>query len=531
MSNGKDKMLIKVLEKWSKEKKEKVAVEFEGETVTYGKLYETINSVANGLTSMGVKKGQPICLMLPNCTEFLYAGYGLISAGAVMVPLNNAYKGDILIHVLNNCEAEMVIIHPSFIDRIEFVEKDLSFLKTLIVCQGKNAGPLKEKKRGKFSLLNFEDLLKYPVTPPPVDIHPKDLGSVMYTSGTTGLSKGGMQTHRMIYQAAVDHAMHCRLTENDIIYACLPFFHGISLGLSVGSAMSVGAKVVISTFNLEIFWKEVKACKATYFSTVSAICNFLLMMPADDDKNNDVRIVYSIPAPAEVYAQFEERFGLKLTEAYGSTDGAVITYSPYDNPKIGTCGKVIDGYELKIVDDNDEELPTGATGEIVYRSKYPYTMSLGYYKNPQATVEAHRNFWFHSGDSGYLDEEGYLHFVDRKKDALRRRGENVSSFEIEKVVNSHECVVESAVIAVPSDVGEDDIKICILLQPGKTVKAEDLLSFCEDRMPYYMIPRYVEFMSDFPRTPVGKVQKYKLREQGVTPNTWDAKKAGYKPKK
>lgn len=533
MNKQDEKMMIKVLGKWAKEKKDKVAVECEGDQVTYNQFNDTTNSVANGVLALGVKKGQSVCIMLPNGIEFLFAAFGLMKAGAVIVPLNNAYKGDILTHVLNNCEAEVMVVHPSFIERIELVEKDLAFLKTMIVCQEKNQEPLTEKKRGKFSLLPFNDLYKYPAAPPPVDIRAKDVASVMYTSGTTGLSKGGLQTHRMIYQAAVDHAENCRITENDIIYAYLPFFHGIALGLSVGSAFFTGAKIVIGKgFKLDTFWKDVKACKATYFAMVSAIANFLLMLPDDDDKNNQVRIVYSIPAPgADVYTQFEERYGLKITEAYGSTDGAVITYSPYDHPKIGSCGKIIEGYELKIVDDDDEEVPRGVMGEIVYRSKNPYTMSLGYYKNPQATMDVHRNFWFHSGDGGYLDEDGYLHFVDRKKDALRRRGENVSSFEIEKVFNAHPDVFESAVVAVPSDVGEDDIKICVILHGGKATKVEELLCFCEDRMPYYMMPRYVEFMSDFPRTPVGKVQKYKLREQGVTSNTWDAKKEGYKPKK
>ncbi len=532
-SNKNEMVWGTVLEARGREVPNKIFLECDGEEITFGNFNTTVNAVANALLGLGLKKGATVCVILPNCVEFLYCVFGLIKVGAIAVPLNTAYRGDILSHVINNSEAEIIIIDREYIDRINFIEKDLKFLKSIIIRQGNSEQKNIENKRGTHSYLDFRKLLEGRPIMPRVEIDYLDPMIIMYTSGTTGLSKGAVLLHKGCYFSAYNHAKQLRLTDKDVLYTCLPLFHGIALILSTLSAVLVGGKLVLGkSFSASTFWKEIKDCKATYFPMVGAMAHILFKLPpAEEEKRNSVRVVYSVPAPASIYSQFEERFGVKLIEAYGATDGHVIVYQPYDNPKIGACGKVIDGFELKIVNDRDENVAPNTAGEIVYRSHEPYTMCPGYFKNPQATVDIHKNFWFHSGDTGLLDEEGYLHFVDRKRDSLRRRGENISSYEIEKIVNLYEDVLECATIGVPSDLGEDDVKVVIVPREGKKIDPLGIMRFCEIRMPYYMVPRYIEFKSSLPKTPNEKVQKYKLREEGITPNTWDSIRAGYKVKK
>lgn len=523
----------KILEEKAEENKGKIFVEFGGNRVSYEAFDRTVNSVANGLLAQGIRKGDPVCLMLPNGLEFLYTIFALVKIGAIAVPLNIHYRGDILSHVLNNSGADTLLLDEGYVERVRFVEKDLSSLKRMIVCDGESRDPDEGKTVRGCRRIPYSELLEHPPAPPRVEIRHFDPMVIMYTSGTTGLSKGAVLRHRGCAVFARNHVRALRITSDDVLYTCLPLFHGISFLLITLSTILTGARMVIGKgFSASTFWDEIRRSKATYFPMVGAMAHILFKLPPrETDARHSVRIVYSIPAPAKIYAEFEKRFRVKLIEAYGSTDGQVIVYQPYDHPKIGSCGKVVDGFELRIVDDLDEEVPMGAVGEIVYRSGEPFAIMTGYHGNPQATVEAFRNFWFHSGDYGTLDEEGYLHFVDRKRDSIRRRGENISSYEIEKVVNSHEKVLESAAIAVPSDIGEDDVKVIIVPREGETIYPMEILLFCEEKMPYYMLPRYVEFQSGLPKTPNEKVQKYKLREAGITRTTWDRETIGYKPKR
>jgi crotonobetaine/carnitine-CoA ligase len=228
------------------------------------------------------------------------------------------------------------------------------------------------------------------------------------------------------------------------------------------------------------------------------------------------------------FEEFEKRFDLKLVTMFGTTETGIVIVSPFgEKIKKGSCGKALKAYEVRIFDDYDVECGPGVTGEIVVRGREPYSQMDCYYKMPEATVKAFKNLWYHTGDFGYKDEDGHFFFVDRKKDALRRRGENISSFEVEGVINSHPKVLESAVFAVPSELGEDDVKAAVVLKKGEKMEPEELISFCNERMAYFAIPRYLEFRDSLPKTPTARVEKYKLREEGVTKDTWDREKAGY----
>ncbi|WP_054692321.1 AMP-binding protein [Desulfosarcina cetonica] len=246
----------------------------------------------------------------------------------------------------------------------------------------------------------------------------------------------------------------------------------------------------------------------------------------DDDLDNPAVIALGAGCPAEVMGEVEARFGITCLEGFGMTEIGIPIHVQADNRRNGSCGKPMDIYEIKLVDDEDREVPVGDIGEIVFRPKEPLVMMLGYYNMPDKTLEACRNLWFHSGDLAKKDTDGYFYFVDRKKDALRRRGENISSFEVERAINTHPKVLESAAVAVKSELAEDEVKICVVLQPGEQMDPAELIRYANDRMPYFAVPRYVEFMDHLPKTPTERVQKFRLKEAGLTATTWDRERAG-----
>jgi crotonobetaine/carnitine-CoA ligase len=252
-------------------------------------------------------------------------------------------------------------------------------------------------------------------------------------------------------------------------------------------------------------------------------------VPRQDDADNPVRIAIGAACPPDVMKHMEERFRFICLEGFGMTETGMVMHWTVDDRKMGSCGKVLeDLFEAKLVDNDDVEVPIGSIGEIVVRPKVPFVMMSEYYKMPEKTLEAFRNLWFHTGDYARRDEEGYFYFVDRKKDSIRRRGENISSFEVEKIINSHPKVLEAAVFAIPAELGEDEVKASVVLKPDEKLTPEELIHFCNERMAYFAVPRYLEFVSGLPKTPTNRVEKYRLREAGVTENTWDREKAGVK---
>jgi crotonobetaine/carnitine-CoA ligase len=294
--------------------------------------------------------------------------------------------------------------------------------------------------------------------------------------------------------------------------------------------------VLSPRFSVGSFWDEVRRHGVTTFVAVGGICHMLYSMPErEDDAENTIRAVYAVPAPAEIYDAFEERFGCKLVEAYGATETNLVVYTDLDESPKGSCGRLNSEYfELRIADAHDDEVPTGTPGEILVRSRKPYLMMSGYHGLPEKTVEANRNLWFHTGDQAYRDEDGHVYFIDRVKDAIRRRGENISSFEVERLVTGHPAVSETAAIGVPSPLGEEDVKVVVVLKPEASLGHEELLRYCAEHMPYFMVPRYIEFADALPRTPTEKVKKYELRQEGargVTESTWDREEQGLRVKR
>ena len=510
-------------------------VQFENQRpFTFGAMDETANRVANASAALGVQRGHRVLVMLPNSVAFLHAWFGINRLGAVLVPINTAYKGAFLEHVINNAAARVMIIAHEFVPVLQSSEAQVPYLDTVVIVDpSEEATSLPAFVR--LRALPFQALLDHPGTPPSVSVSYRDIGAIMYTSGTTGPSKGVLMPHAHLYLFAHNKIKAIRLTQEDVYYCCMPLFHANALFMQVYSSLVVGCKLVIArSFSASRWLDDIRHYQITVTNTLGVMTEFIYRQPPRaDDRDHRLRVIVAVPIAPEWGEHFQQRFGTKLLEGYGMTEVNIPTYMPYDEGlRANACGKVLDEwFDMQIVDpETDEVLPPHAIGEMVVRPKEPWCFMVGYNAMPEKTIEAWRNFWFHTGDAGFCDEDGYFYFVDRIKDCIRRRGENISSYEVEQVLNTHEAVAESAAVAVPSDIagGEDEVKACIVLRAGRQITPEALLDYCQERMPYFAVPRYIEFVSALPKTPTEKIQKHKLREAGLTPDTWDRERVGYK---
>lgn len=500
--------------------------------LTYREVNENSNKIANSLIEVGVKKGDKVCMIMANSVEFLYIWFALGKIGAVEVPINTALKGSLLRYIIENSEASVIVVDSDLVDRVVFIQDEIKKVKTVIVVPDYLDG--KKQFSPNFTVKRFLDLIMggSPETPKS-EVHFYDPMSILYTSGTTGPSKGAVLSHAHYHISAYLANHFMGYDEDSILYSCLPLFHAnASLMTCIGAIASECTYAMGKRFSLSTFWEEIKSYKATHANIMGPIFPLLWGQPQrENDANNPLKTMHVTPWRQE-FEEFEKRFDLRIVTMYGMTETGIITVSPFgEKIRPGSCGKPLDVFDVRIFDDHDIELAPRSTGEIVVRGKEPYLQMDGYYNLPEATVRAFRNLWFHTGDFGYRDEDGYFYFVDRKKDAIRRRGENISSFEVEQIINSHLKVEESAVYAVPSELGEDEVKADVVLKKGERMKPEELMAWCNDRMAYFAVPRYVEFMKSLPKTPTLRVEKYKLKDKGLTRDTWDREKAGYKLKR
>ena len=497
---------------------DKVFLRFREENFTYQQVEEISNRVANGLQKLGIVKGDKIAMLMDNSQEFVFSAFGILKCGAVEVPINTAHKKQLLQYQLNQSDSKMIIVGHEYAQEVKEIFPMLEKVEHIIIV-----GNLDLFKG--YPVSTFNDLLTFEDKFSPVELHYSDMQSIMFTSGTTGPSKGVIISHRHCLLVASDWLRINAFTSEDRLYTPLPLFHPIAHQLGLMATLVAGAEIsIVKKFSASNFWNDVRTFNATVGHVIFAMIPILLNQPKSPrDKTHNLRSVYI--GPSALSSAFEERFGAKVVEVYGASETAFLTSFEYGQVKPGSCGKANENYELKIVDDYDEEVPVGHAGEFVVRSKNPYTLSQGYYNMPNETVEAFRNLWFHTGDFGYCDQDGYYYFVDRKKDAIRRRGENISSFEVESIINNHEDVLESAAIAVPSELSEDDVKVVIVLKEGSTLSAKELHQYCIENMAKFMVPRYIEFSKELPKTATGKIQKVILRKVPISTITWDVEQS------
>jgi crotonobetaine/carnitine-CoA ligase len=496
-------------------------LKFRDGELSYGEVHTTANRLAQGLLALGVGKGDHVAVMLPNCPEFVPVVFALARLGAVAVPVNTAHRGELLRHVLYSSDSTTLIIDASYVDRIPPVADRLPGLGGLVVRDTVEATPL--GVLGK-PAVSFASLLDHDDEEPQANVGFSDLQAIMYTSGTTGPSKGAMCSHALALTCAYD-SLNYLDRWGKTTYCPLPMFHAAGLWDGMMSALlSGGALAVVEKFSASRFWDDVRHFDAQVALSVFSMIPILLNRePTERDRDHPLEMFYM--GKSVLDAPLRARFGVRAVETYTSTEAGIAIGSPYGEWRVGSCGTVHEErFTAAVVDEHDREVDPGRPGELVLRPKQPFVVTTGYYGTPEATAETFRNLWFHTGDRVWRDEDGYFYFVDRMKDSIRRRGENISAFDLECEVNMHPAILESAAIGVPSELEDEDVKLAVVLRPGTTLDPEELAAYCAERLPKFMVPRYIEFLDALPRTPTDKVAKYRLRaegDHGITPSTWD----------
>ena len=488
--------------------------------------------LANALRQMGVEPGDRVATLIENSAEATLAWWGAVRSGAIAVPINTAYKGEYLRHQLADSGARVLVVEAALVDRAAAVAAQVDTLEHVVVIDEHDHGLAGATTHRWADLLGADDNLAT------IDVRPSDLATFIYTGGTTGPSKGCMLSHNY-HEALTRQIGICwQRTADDVVWTPLPLFHFNAITTAVlGPLVWGGRAAIYKRFSVSNFWPEMNRVGATVTSTLGTMA-YLLAHDVDrpempqsgaPEANTTLRLIGAAPMPVEVDDVIRRRFGVTtFSGAYGVTEASLISWQPPGvRNRPNAAGVVNDEYfDVRIFDDNDDEVPPDTEGEIVIRPKRPEVMFAGYWGRPEATVETSRNWWYHTGDIGRVDPDRYLYFVDRKADYLRRRGENISSFEVERVLMGHGDLADVAVHAVLSDLTEDDLKITATRAEGSALTEAELFRWCIDELPYFALPRYIEFRDELPRSPVGRVLKRELRDEGVTTETWDADESG-----
>jgi long-chain acyl-CoA synthetase len=473
--------------------------------VTYRELNDRVNRVANGLKSIGVKQGDVVSVYLPNCPDYYYAWFGIIKLGAVFGPINALFKGDEVRHVLSDSGAVAVITSAVMVDTIKAAKPSCPALQHVICLEGTTNGASA-----------FADLFKHSAELAPVDVARDDLAEIVYTSGTTGRPKGAMLTHWNCISNAAAVADLTPLHQGEgRLGLIMPLFHVNAQGNSLVQFLTGGCVAMWERFSPSDFWETVDRYKPKSFSSVPTMLSILLSTPVRkglDISSLDFVGCGAAPLPLEIIQRFERDFGLRILEGYGLTEGTCVSsLNPYWSPrKVGSIGLPIRGQAMRIFDDNGNEPPAGKLGEIVIKG--PNVMK-GYYNNPQATAETIVDGWLHTGDVGYVDDEGYFFIVDRKKDMIIRGGENIYPREIEEVLFTHPQIAEASVVGRKDIVWGEEVVAVIVAEPDASLTVEDVISFCAQHLADFKLPREVVFLQELPKTPTGKVQKKALKDQ------------------
>jgi acyl-CoA synthetase (AMP-forming)/AMP-acid ligase II len=485
-------------------------------------------SVASGLRQLGVGPGDRVATMLDSTIDYLAAWHGIIWCGAIDVPINTELRGSFLEHPLRDSGARVLFIQNRWLPRLRDI--DLCGVEHVVVAPDLPSAltdgvPAKSPSSGadpRAGSHRLADLLGLDGCAPSTR-RPEDLLYILYTSGTTGPSKGACYTNLSASWLVQATFQTLELQPTDVGYSMFPLFHTMGRSALVTSSLWLGTPVVLRPrFSARGFWQDIRDNGITWFGYFGAVILFLWRQdPSPDDADNQVRVAFGASAPQELIEPWEQRFGLRLLETYGSTELGTVACPRVSEIKRPTMGKPVAHLQIAIHDDHDEPVAPGQPGEIVARPNRSGAIFAGYWERPAATIDAWQNLWFHSGDIGTLDEDGYLTFRDRKKDMIRRRGENVSSFEVEEAVRRVGTLVECAAYPVPADDGDDEVMIAVVVEDRDTFAPEALWEQLFRLMPRFAVPRYVRVVDELPKTPSQRVKKQELRADGVTPDTFD----------
>jgi carnitine-CoA ligase len=474
---------------------------------------------AGRLHAGGIRPGDRVALMCENRPEFIDIFLGAAWLGAILVPINTASRGLQLRHLLENSGARLMVIEAALLGALEHVGLESLPLEAIWVIDRPGADMRIPARARPLPALG-EALA-------PAPTRPGDTLAILYTSGTTGPSKGVCCPHAQFFWWGVNTAHLLGVGSEDVLCTPLPLFHTNALNTFFQAMITGAAAIFESRFSASSFWTTLATRRATVTYLLGAMVPILLSRPPGEaERRHRVRIALAPGVPGHFHAEFAERTGMALLDGYGSTETNFVIGTPIAGQKPGTMGRIFEGFAARVVDTEDNEVPDGTPGELVLRAEAPFAFATGYFGTPEKTVEAWRNLWFHTGDRVVREADGHFRFVDRLKDAIRRRGENISSFEVEQVLLSHPEIATAAAYPVRSELAEDEVMAAIVRQPGSSLDAVAVIRFCETRMPYFAVPRFLEFVDTLPTTENGKIQKYRLRERGITERTWDREAAG-----
>jgi carnitine-CoA ligase len=498
---------------------DRVVMSIGGIDVTFEQMWRRSCAAANMLTELAVGPGDCVALFTATCPEWVYFWLGAARIGAISAAVNAANRGDFLLHTLRLSQAKVILTDAERRPRVDEVIDRLDTLTDIVVQD--------DSLNAALSL--GADRAGRPPAERPAAVG--DIGSLFYTSGTTGPSKAVATTWHYLFTVAATAAAAWEFRAGELLWTAMPLFH-LSAAPSVLAPMLVGGTTVLAqAFHPSEVWDDIRARGAIGFVGAGAMVSMLQNLPADSrDAQLPLRFISAAPIDANSYRDIEKRYGCRIVTMYGMTEAFPIAVkSVADEGVPGTSGRPNPNFDVRIVDEEGSPVPAGTVGEITCRPRYPHVMSEGYVSE-DLQVDPHQQ-WFRTGDLGRLDpdENGdhNLTYVDRIKDSLRRRGENVSSVEVETVVMRHPAVAEAAAIGVPSELGEDDILLIVTLRPGAALDCAELLDFCAARMPYFCVPRFVETVNELPKNVIGRIRKDLLRTRGLNPGTWDREKHGY----
>lgn len=486
----------------------KTLVRHPGGERTYAEQRDAVARMAGTLTAAGVGRGDRVAVISGNRIELLDLFLACGWLGAILVPVNVALRGAQLQHVLTDAEPKVLVVERQLLEPLAYLDALPSSLETRWVLD--------------------EDFPGYGDPVPAADVKASETLTILYTSGTTGPSKGVMCPHAQLYWYALVTARNLRLRAGDVCYTTLPQFHMNALNTFLQAVLVGGRYAFDDRFSASRFFSRARAAGATATYLMGAMIGILLKLPeSEDDRTHSIRVVLAPGSGAEQALEFERRFGIEVVDGYGSTETSMPFCNRIDGEyRPAKMGWLLPGFEARVVDEDDVAVPPGTPGELVLRAEAPFAFAQGYWRMPEKTVEAWRNLWFHSGDRVVRDEEGVYTFLDRLKDSIRRRGENISSQEVEQVLLAHPDVAAAAVVPVPSELGDDEVMAVLVLRAGAEPDPEAIVRWCEPRLAYFAIPRYLDLVDELPLTENGKVRKFVLRERGVTPTTWDREAAG-----
>jgi carnitine-CoA ligase len=491
--------------------------------LSYGEVDARTDRLAAGLAENGVAPGDRIAVISANRIEMLEIFFACAKSGAVEVPLNVFLKGEFLRYQLDDSQASTLVVDAPGWEAATPLLEHLPGLRRVIAMDDLDDVP------AGLDVIPWARLTGSTSPVPTPDLTPGSLQAILYTSGTTGMPKGCMLPHGWYMNGAKVASEMLEYRTDDVLFTALPLFHAWAQGIVMGALVHHLTAWVDPIFSVTRLLERFQETGASVFTGVGAMGMAMLgVPPAERDKDHRLRAALMIPFTPDQQQQFLDRFGaVVLSQLYGQTECGAITYARLsDERNLGSIGKPAPYLDVRLFDDDDMEVPVGEIGEIVVRAKVPQALYLGYWRKPEATIDTWRNLWHHTGDYGRADDKGWITFVDRKKDALRRRGENVSSQELERAIAGYPKIIEAAVHAIPSPMTEDDIKACVVVEPGQDVTPEELFQFFKEVLPYFAIPRYVEVVPELPKNATLRVMKHLLREKGVTPETWDLEALG-----